>query len=146
MKIGGSSSRDDDFEINVISLIDIMLVLLLFFVMTATFENRSMMQVELPEASTAPTGERAEGLTVTIDREGRFFVGANEVLNPGLDTLKAELEKVANGDYDQPVLLKADGEAQHQAVVTAMDALGKLGFSKLSIATVPSAPTKASND
>lgn len=146
MRIGGSSSKDDDFEINVISLIDIMLVLLLFFVMTATFENRSMMQVQLPEAATEPTGERAEGLTVTIDREGRFFVGANEVLNPGLDTLKAELEKAANGNYDQPVSLKADGEAKHQSVVTAMDALGKLGFSKLSIATVPTGPAKPDND
>lgn len=136
----GSSSRDDDFEINVIPLIDVMLVLLLFFVMTATFENRSMMKVELPEASTAPTSERAEGLTVTVDREGKYFVGANEVANPGLETLKAELEKAAGGNFDQPVLLKADGQAQHQAVVTAMDALGKLGFSKLSIATVPSAP------
>jgi len=140
MRIGGASGRDDDFEINVISLIDVMLVLLLFFVMTATFENRSMMKVELPEASTKPSTERGEGLTVTIDREGKYFVGANEVLNPGLDTLKAELEKAANGDFEQPVLLKADGQAQHQAVVTAMDALGKLGFSKLSIATVPSAP------
>ncbi len=139
MRIGGSSSRDDDFEINVISLIDVMLVLLLFFVMTATFENRSMMKVELPEASNEASGERSDGLTVTIDREGKYFVGANEVMNPGLDSLKAALEDAAGGNYDQPVLLKADGQAQHQSVVTAMDALGKLGFSKLSIATVPSA-------
>lgn len=137
MKIG-TRRVDDDFEINVIPLIDVMLTLLMFFVLTATFEHRTLMKIALPEASTTPASEQqSEGLVVMIDREGRYFVGANEVLNPGVDTLKAALEAAVGDDRTQRVTLRADARTPHQAVVTAMDALGQLGFAALTIATVP---------
>jgi len=132
-----ASRREDDFEINVISLIDVMLTLLMFFVMTATFEHRALMKVALPEASAAPSAERAEGLLVLIDREGRYFIENNEVLNPSLETLKAAIEGAAGEDRNRRITLRADGRTPHQAVVTAMDALGQLGFANLTIATVP---------
>ncbi|HET9485686.1 MAG TPA: biopolymer transporter ExbD [Xanthomonadales bacterium] len=133
----GAARREDEFEINVIPLIDVMLTLLMFFVMTATFEKRALMRVALPEASAAPSAERAEGLLVLIDREGRFFIENNEVLNPSLETLKAAIEGAAGEDRNRRITLRADGRTPHQAVVTAMDALGQLGFSNLTIATVP---------
>ena len=133
----GAARREDEFEINVIPLIDVMLTLLMFFVMTATFEKRALMRVALPEASSAPSAERAEGLLVLIDREGRFFIENNEVLNPSLETLKAAIEGAAGEDRNRRITLRADGRTPHQAVVTAMDALGQLGFSNLTIATVP---------
>ena len=133
----GAARREDEFEINVIPLIDVMLTLLMFFVMTATFEKRALMRVALPEASAAPSAERAEGLLVLIDREGRFFIENNEVLNPSLETLKAAIEGAAGEDRNRRIALRADGRTPHQAVVTAMDALGQLGFSNLTIATVP---------
>ena len=98
--------NEDDFEINVIPLIDVMLVLLMFFVMTATFEQRSMMKVELPQSSAQQTAQADEGLTVLIDREGRFFVGNNEVLNPSVDTLKDALERAAGSDRSARVTLR----------------------------------------
>ena len=134
-----ASRREDDFEINVISLIDVMLTLLMFFVMTATFEKRALMKVALPEASAAPSIERAEGLLVLIDREGRYFIENDEVLNPSLETLKAAIEGAAGEDRNRRITLRADGRTPHQAVVTAMDALGQLGFTRLSIATTPEA-------
>lgn len=132
-----SQRREDDFEINVISLIDVMLTLLMFFVMTATFEQRALMKVALPEASAAPSTERAEGLLVLIDREGRYFIENDEVLNPSLETLKAAIEGAAGSDRNRRITLRADGRTPHQSVVTAMDALGQLGFTNLTIATVP---------
>ena len=139
MRFARSASAHDEFEINVISLIDVMLVLLMFFVMTATFEKQSLMQVVLPDAETKPVAGAAEALVVMVDRDGRFFVGANEVLNPSLATLKEAISREAGEDRERPVTLRADGRTPHQAVVTAMDALGQLGFAKLSIATVPAA-------
>lgn len=136
MKIA-QKKHDDEFEINVIPLIDVMLVLLMFFVMTATFEQRSLMKVELPQSSAQPTAQPDQGLAVLIDREGRFFVGNNEVLNPSVDTLKEALERAAGDDRTARVTVRADGRTPHQSVVTALDALGQLKFTNLTIATVP---------
>ena len=78
MRIARSASANDEFEINVISLIDVMLTLLMFFVMTATFEHRSLMKVALPEAGSKETTAAQKALEILVDREGRFFIGANE--------------------------------------------------------------------
>jgi biopolymer transport protein ExbD len=130
-----SARREDDFEINVISLIDVLLTLLMFFVLTTTFVQHSRMQVTLPQAESAEQSEQRDALTVMIDRDGHFFVDNDEVLNPGLDSLKDAITRVAGEDHERPVMLRADGMTPHQAVVTAMDALGTLGFIHLSIAT-----------
>ena len=74
---------------------------------------------------------------VAVDRQGRYFIGANEVLKPGMESLKQAIVDAAGDERDRPVQLRADGRTPHQAVVTAMDALGQLGFTQLSIATVP---------
>jgi biopolymer transport protein ExbD len=132
-----SARREDDFEINVISLIDVMLTLLMFFVLTTTFVQHTRMKVTLPEAESAEQSEQREALTIMIDREGHYYIDNNEVLNPGLDSLSEAISRVAGDDRDRPVTLRADALTPHQAVVTAMDALGKLGFTRLSIATTP---------
>ena len=90
MKFAGGRG-DDEFEINVIPLIDVMLTLLMFFVMTATFERRSLMRVQLPEAASEVTAVDQQTLTVVIDADGRTYVGPNEVTNPGLESIKSAL-------------------------------------------------------
>ena len=132
-----SGRRDDDFEINVISLIDVMLTLLMFFVLTTTFVQHSRMKVTLPEATATEENEQREALTILIDREGHYYIDNNEVLNPGLESLSEAIQRVAGDDHDRPVSLRADAMTPHQSVVTAMDALGRLGFTRLSIATTP---------
>jgi len=132
-----SARREDDFEINVISLIDVMLTLLMFFVLTTTFVQHARMKVTLPQSTSTEQDEQRETLTILIDREGRYFIDNNEVLNPSLETLSEAIERVGGGDHDRPVNLRADAMTPHQSVVTAMDALGKLGFTRLSIATTP---------
>ena len=132
-----SGRREDDFEINVISLIDVLLTLLMFFVMTTTFVQHSSMKVTLPEASTNDAVRDEQALTVMVDAEGRYFIDNNEVLNPSLDTLKEAITRITGDDRARAVVLRADAMTPHQAVVTAMDALGQLGFERLSLATTP---------
>ncbi len=77
-----SARREDDFEINVISLIDVLLTLLMFFVLTTTFVQNARMQVTLPQADSAEQSEQRDALTVLIDRDGHYFIDNDEVLNP----------------------------------------------------------------
>ncbi len=140
MKLGGSR-REDEFEINVISLIDVLLTLLMFFVLTTTFVQHRQMKVTLPQASESKDEAPQNPLILLINREGHFFVNDNEVLRPGIDALKQALSETG-ADHDRAVQLRADGLTPHQAVVTAMDALGQLGFLHLSIAITPSTETK----
>ena len=132
-----AASRQDDFEINVISLIDVMLTLLMFFVMTTTFVQHSTMKVALPEASELVQETPRSPLVVMIDANSRFYVDNNEVLNPSVATLKEAISRIGGDDRERAVVLRADAMTPHQAVVTAMDALGQVGFTHLSIATTP---------
>jgi biopolymer transport protein ExbD len=132
-------SGEDELELNIIPLVDVMLVLLMFFVLTTTFEQHTRLRVSLPESAGEPVAEADDPLIVAIDREGRFYVGENEVLNPRIDTLKEAIVAVTgdtSGAPERRVLLRADARTEHQHVVTAMDALGQLGFSNVGIATV----------
>lgn len=137
MRIAPSGS-EDELELNIIPLVDVMLVLLMFFVLTTTFEQHTRLRVSLPESAGEAVADVDDPLVVAIDREGRFYVGENEVLNPGLETLKEAIAAVAGttAAAERRVLLRADARTEHQHVVTAMDALGQLGYANVGIATV----------
>jgi biopolymer transport protein ExbD len=135
MRIG--NRREDDFEINVISLIDVLLTLLMFFVLSTTFIQHSRMQVTLPKASAEARDATDNALTIVVDRDGHYSVGSDEVMGEGIDPLKEAIARVAGDNHDRQVILRADAMTPHQNVVRAMDALGQLGFSRLSIATTP---------
>ncbi len=132
-----SQRREDDFEINVIPLIDVMLTLLMFFVLTTTFVEQARIKISLPQAENSAQADMREPLLVLIDHSGNYYVDNNTVLDPSLASLKAMITRIAGDDRQRPVMLRADAMTPHQAVVTAMDALGSLGFSQLSIATTP---------
>lgn len=136
-----TSPESDEPEITVIPLIDVFLVLLIFFMATATFDQNSRIKVQLPQASSQAREDSATPLIVQIDAEGRYFVNNSEVVNSRIETLKAALEQIDGEPGDKPVVLRADARAQHQAVVTAMDALAQTGYRNLSIATVREAGT-----
>ena len=136
----GNDRRQDDFEINVIPLIDVLLTLLMFFVLTSTFVQHSRLQVTLPQASAQDRDMNAPALTIMIDRDGHFYVGSDEVLGEGIEPLKQTIARNAGDDRERQVTIRADAMTPHQDVVTAMDALGQLGFTRLSIATTPTQP------
>ena len=128
---------NDEPEINLVPLIDVILVLIIFFVITTTFDARSTLQLQLPSATGEPAGDQTRLLSVLINAEGRYFVGDREVLRTDIDSLKQAITRVGGSDRNRAVLLRADARTPHQAVVTALDALGQLGFRRISIATAP---------
>ena len=89
-----------------------------------------------------PRRRRPKALSLLVNAQGRYFVGDRGALRTDVESLKATLREVAGDDRDRPVLLRADARTPHQAVVTALDALGQLGFRRVAIATAPEpAPT-----
>jgi len=130
--------RDDDTpEINLIPLIDVVLCLIIFFVVTTTFDARSVLKLQLPQANGQPAESQTKAISLLVNAEGRYFIDDREALRTDVESLKQTLVEIAGTDRDRPVLLRADGRTPHQSVVTALDALGQLGFSKVSIATAP---------
>jgi biopolymer transport protein ExbD len=126
----------EDPEINLISMIDVLLVLLIFFMVSTTFNQEGRVKVQLPQASDAaiPRGTH-EPLVITVAADGSYRVNERTLINTGADTLRAALLKEA-GTERGPITIRADAHTTHQAVVTAMDVAGKLGFSQLNIATM----------
>jgi biopolymer transport protein ExbD len=136
MKLQTRKPKDDP-EINLISLIDISLLLVIFFMLSATFTQEGRLKIELPQASLAPNGkQKSDPLVVTVTQAGVYRVNDKELINNSPDTLRAAILEVAGADRSRPVTVRADGRATHQSVVSAMDVLGKVGFVKINIATV----------
>jgi biopolymer transport protein ExbD len=133
----GSGDRGDEPEINLIPLIDVLFCLILFLVLTTSFNQRAALRLQLPQASAKAVPDATPPLFILVDVEGRFFVGNTEVAGRDVGALKSAIGQAAGASRTQPVVLRADGRTPHQSVVTAMDALGQLGFTRLSIATNP---------
>jgi biopolymer transport protein ExbD len=128
--------QQEDPEINLISLIDILLVLLIFFMVSTTFQQEGRVKVQLPQASQIPLprGSR-DPLVITITAEGGYRVNERALINANPETLRAALVKEAGAERG-PLTIRADARTTHQTVVTAMDVAGKLGFAQLNIATM----------
>lgn len=126
---------DDEPEINLVPLIDVILILIIFFVVTTTFDARSVLKLQLPQANGEPSEASSKALSVLVNAEGRYFVQDREALRTDVESLKRTIVEVAGSDRKRPVLLRADGRTPHQSVVTALEALGQLGFRQINIAT-----------
>lgn len=124
-------------EVNLTSLIDVVFLLLIFFMVSTSFVKQSQITIRLPAAdSTAPVEDVRQQLDLMITEQGKFFVNGRELDNNRPETIRNALEIVSGGDTSLPLTIIADANARHQAVVTAMDVAGKLGFVKITIATV----------
>lgn len=128
----------ENVEINLASLIDVVFILLLFFVVTTTFTRETQLKVDLPEAASGTPPEQTElkQLEVLIAADGSYSLNARALLKSDLDSLMAAIHKESGGDNSLPLIISADAQTPHQAVITAMDAAGKLGFAHLRITTV----------
>ena len=134
MRLG--TRRRDDPELNMTSLIDVVLLLVIFFMLSTTFIQEGRLQVELPSASITPADTAQEPLVITVTAQGSYRVNDRALVNNARETLRAALLKTAGDAVNQPVTIRADARATHQAVVTAMDVAGRLGFKQVNIATV----------
>jgi biopolymer transport protein ExbD len=125
----------EDPAINLTPLIDVVFLLLIFFMVTTTFTRETRIAVNLPEADAEQAESLPNQIEVLVSQGGRYSVNDQVLSDSQLLTLGRALIDAAGGDRSTPVLLIADAEATHQSVVTAMDAIGQSGFSRLSIAT-----------
>jgi biopolymer transport protein ExbD len=124
-------------EVNMTSLIDVVLLLLIFFMVSTSFVKQSQINISLPEAeSSTIVDEPAEQIDIMITQTGSYLVNGRELINSRPETIRNALRKIAAGRSDLPLTISADANAKHQHVVTAMDVAGRLGFTQISIATV----------
>jgi len=124
-------------EVNLTSLIDVVLLLLIFFMVSTSFVKQSQIAIRLPEAeATAVVEEVPERIDIMITESGTYLVNGRELINNRAETIRNALQKVSAGNNELPLTISADANAKHQYVVTAMDVAGRLGFTKISIATV----------
>ena len=125
----------DEPSINLTPLIDVVFLLLIFFMVTTTFIRETRLQVNLPEAEAETQSTQTERLEIVVSRDGSFTLNGQTLVNGKFETLLRGLELESKGNLNLPVIIVADSEATHQSVVTAMDAIGQAGFTRLSIAT-----------
>jgi biopolymer transport protein ExbD len=124
-------------EVNLTSLIDVVLLLLIFFMVSTSFVKQSQISIRLPQAeSTAVIEDKPQQLEIMITEQGTYLVNGRELINSRAETIRNALEKLSDGDTSLPLTISADANARHQHVVTAMDVAGRLGFSQISIATL----------
>lgn len=121
--------------INLTPLIDVVFLLLIFFMVSTTFTRETHLTVDLPEAEGAPGVQAQQSLDILISSDGSYAVNGKALINPKIETLKAALNQESEGNTKLPLSITADASTPHHAVVTAMDAAGQLGFVHLSITT-----------
>lgn len=129
-----SSSQDEDVNINLTPLIDVVFLLLIFFMVSTTFDTTSQLKIRLPEASQTQTTEVARKVNILIDAKGTFYVNSRELTNNRSATLRAALERIM-GESKLPVVIQSDADSPVQSLVTAMDVVGQLGLPQVSLAT-----------
>lgn len=135
-----SRKSNDDPEINLIPLIDVALLLVIFFMLSSTFMQEGRLKIELPQASMVPTGkQKSDPLVVSVTQSGSYRVNDRELINSSTDTLRAAIVEVAGANREMQVTVRADGRSTHQSVVSVLDVLGKLGFQRIRFATTEDA-------
>mgnify|MGYP005848590491 CR=1 FL=1 len=131
--------RSPAASVDLTPLIDVVFLLLIFFMVTTTFVREGRMGLELPEAQTEVTVQPTEPLRIVVSADGDYSVNGRALTDAAVRTLMAALEEASGGDTGLPLVITADGRAPHRAVVRVMDAAERIGFGKISIAIRPEA-------
>jgi biopolymer transport protein ExbD len=130
-----SSRKTEEIDINVTSLIDVVLLLLIFFMVSTRFVEHSQLKLTLPSASAAASGQTPEVIEVAIDHQAQFYVGGKALVNGQVDTLVQALREAAGSGNEPTVVISADRDTNFQRIVDVMDAAGKAGLSHVSFPT-----------
>jgi len=128
--------RSQEVGVDLTPLIDVVFLLLIFFMVSTTFTRESHLEVELPEASGDPVApSEVRQIDVVINAEGQYILNQKTLVNNRRETLERDVRELAEGDNSLPFIITADARTPHEYVVRAMDVAGRLGFAKLSITT-----------
>jgi len=129
------TKRDTELELNITPLIDVVFLLLIFFMVSTTFQRESEITIELPESSGDIAESDKKVIEISIDNQGRYFVNQRQLKTTDIKTLKKAIS-ITRGDTKEPkLIISADKMTPHQAVVRAMDAARQLGLVHLTFAT-----------
>jgi len=127
--------RGEEVSVNLTPLIDVVFLLLIFFMVSTTFKKESHISLNLPEASGEAQADEVGSLEIVITENGDYAINGQSLVNTQLETLKSAISELGQGDTSLPVIISADAMAPHQSVVRAMDAAGQMGYLHLSIST-----------
>lgn len=127
--------QEEELQVSLTPLIDVVFILLIFFMVTTTFDRTSELRIELPDATAKEKASDEQTLEIAIDANGQYFINQVKVISTSPKALYLAISKAAGDNKNMPVVLKADAKTPHQFVVTAMDTIGRLGMTRLSIAT-----------
>lgn len=130
-----SPRRKSDVELNVTSFIDVVLLLLIFFMVSTTFGRKSEVSITLPEATESPTQTEPESINIALDAQNRVFINDNPLVNSQLSTIREAIRDTKEGLTDPVVIINADAETTHQAVIRVMDAARQLSLTRITFAT-----------
>lgn len=127
----------EEVSVNLTPLIDVVFLLLIFFMVSTTFTRETQLKLDLPESASGDPVENRnlEQIEVLISAAGEVMINGKALINPGLDTLQTALQRESGGDKALPVVITADATTPHQSVITVMDAAGQQGFSRLRLTT-----------
>lgn len=126
---------EDDSGVNLTPLIDVVFLLLIFFMVSTTFDTTSELKIELPEATARNKVPSDEKLTIMIDPQGLYYINGKRLKNTNAELLLLELHRVVGSKKDTPVVIQSDASSPVQSMVTALDIVGQMGMTHLSIAT-----------
>ncbi len=129
------SNKIEDVDVNLTPLIDVVFLLLIFFMITTTFDRYSELRIDLPDATAKSAEQAMKPLDISIDIQGHYYLNGNALVDSSQETLYAAISKAIDGQENKPVVIRADARTPHQSVVTAMDTAARLGITRLSIAT-----------
>jgi biopolymer transport protein ExbD len=127
--------RREEINVNLTPLIDVVFLLLIFFMVSTTFTKSSQLSIDLPEATGEPSETPQEQIEILVDESGHYRVNGRPLVDTHVRTLQAAIYKISAGDTSMAMVISADAQSSHQSVVRAMDAAGQMGFVHLSIAT-----------
>ncbi len=137
MKFSNESKKGP--KLNMTSLIDVVFLLLIFFMVTTTFEKQAKLKIQLPEATEKIQNQAQSQIVISISEKGSIYLNNNELLNSQYASIASGLKRMIEGDENKPsIVIRADANAAHKYVVTVMDVLADMGFTSVSIATTPS--------
>ena len=125
----------EELELNLTPLIDVVFLLLIFFMVSTTFQKESEISLQLPRASDAPAEPVTDRIEIVINAAGRVYVNDQELVQSDVESLQTALHQVSGGQSDTPVTIRADAQTTHQSFVTALDAAARLGMRRVTIAT-----------
>jgi biopolymer transport protein ExbD len=128
--------RAEEPDVNMTSLIDVVLLLLIFFMLSTRFIDEGRLQLRLPEAGAQPEAVQRDAVEIEITAQGGYRVNGRALINNSTETLAAAIGKATANNRAIPVTIRADARATHQSVVTAMDVAGRAGYRQINIATV----------